>query len=78
MKLSRFRSFQIRFSVSWIKRHEDDLYVQKSIRSGLRARSAFKLIELQEKYRLISPNDFVIDLGAAPGGYEILLLFAIF
>jgi predicted rRNA methylase YqxC with S4 and FtsJ domains len=61
-----------RNSVNWITRHVSDQYVKKAVHEDLRARSAYKLIQIQEKYKFISPKDFVIDLGAAPGG---LVLF---
>jgi 23S rRNA (uridine2552-2'-O)-methyltransferase len=44
--------------------------VAKAKKDGYRARSAYKLIEIQEKYHLIKPGDIVLDLGAAPGGWS--------
>jgi 23S rRNA (uridine2552-2'-O)-methyltransferase len=49
--------------------HFDDHYVKMAQQKGLRSRSAFKLLELQEKYVLIKPGMVVVDLGAAPGGW---------
>ena len=49
--------------------HFDDPYVKLAQQQGLRSRSAFKLVELQEKYGLIKPGMVVVDLGAAPGGW---------
>jgi 23S rRNA (uridine2552-2'-O)-methyltransferase len=49
--------------------HFDDHYVKMAQQKGLRSRSAFKLLELQEKYDLIKPGMLVVDLGAAPGGW---------
>jgi 23S rRNA (uridine2552-2'-O)-methyltransferase len=49
--------------------HFDDHYVKMAQQKGLRSRSAFKLLELQEKYALIKPGMVVVDLGAAPGGW---------
>ena len=56
-------------SKRWLAEHLDDHYVKLAQQQGLRARSAFKLIELQEKYRLVRPGLTVVDLGAAPGGW---------
>ena len=53
----------------WLSEHFDDQYVKQAQQQGLRSRSAFKLIELHEKYGLIRPGMTVVDLGAAPGGW---------
>ncbi|MES1204130.1 MAG: RlmE family RNA methyltransferase [Pseudomonadota bacterium] len=53
----------------WIERQLNDPYVQRAQREGWRARSAFKLIELDEKFQLIKKGAYVIDLGAAPGSW---------
>lgn len=46
-----------------------DRFFQKAKKEGLRARSAYKLAEIQERFRLIRPGAAVLDLGAAPGGF---------
>jgi 23S rRNA (uridine2552-2'-O)-methyltransferase len=56
-------------SSRWLSEHFDDHYVKMAQQKGLRSRSAFKLLELQEKYLLIKPGMVVVDLGAAPGGW---------
>jgi len=56
-------------SNKWLSEHFDDYYVKMAQQKGLRSRSAFKLLELQEKYQLIKPGMVVVDLGAAPGGW---------
>lgn len=56
-------------SKRWLSEHFDDPYVKMAQQQGLRSRSAFKLIELQEKYQLVKPGMTVVDLGAAPGGW---------
>jgi 23S rRNA (uridine2552-2'-O)-methyltransferase len=56
-------------SKRWLNEHFDDHYVRLAQQQGLRSRSAFKLLELQEKYRLIKPGMTIVDLGAAPGGW---------
>jgi 23S rRNA (uridine2552-2'-O)-methyltransferase len=56
-------------SKRWLAEHFDDSYVKLAQQKGYRSRSAFKLLELQEKYDLIRPGMVVVDLGAAPGGW---------
>ncbi len=56
-------------SKRWLSEHFDDHYVKMAQQQGLRSRSAFKLIELQERHELIRPGMVVVDLGAAPGGW---------
>lgn len=56
-------------SRAWIQRHITDPYVRAATRQGLRARSAFKLIEIDDQDRLLRPGMTVIDLGAAPGSW---------
>lgn len=46
-----------------------DRYYKKAKHEGYRSRAAYKLLELQERYRLLRPGDKVVDLGAAPGGW---------
>ncbi len=57
-------------SGAWLREHFDDHYVKEAKRLGLRSRAAFKLMEIQEKDRLIKPGMVVVDLGAAPGGWS--------
>ncbi len=57
-------------SRSWLKEHRDDPYVQQAQREGYRSRACYKLLELQEKDRLIRPGMTVMDLGSAPGGWS--------
>lgn len=52
-----------------MREHFDDHYVKMSQKLGYRSRASFKLLEVQEKDRLIKPGMTVIDLGAAPGGW---------
>lgn len=53
----------------WLERHMNDPYVQRSKAEGYRSRAAYKLIEIDDKYKLLKPGMRVIDLGAAPGGW---------
>lgn len=57
-------------SKAWLKEHRDDPYVQQAQRDGYRSRACYKLLELQEKDRLIKPGMTVVDLGSAPGGWS--------
>ncbi|WP_010598354.1 23S rRNA (uridine(2552)-2'-O)-methyltransferase RlmE [Rickettsiella massiliensis] len=57
-------------SARWLKQHFNDPFVKRAQQEGLRSRSAYKLLELQEKYKLIKPGMTVVDLGAAPGGWS--------
>lgn len=53
----------------WLERHMNDPYVQRSKADGYRSRAAYKLIEIDDKYKLLKPGMRIIDLGAAPGGW---------
>jgi len=57
-------------SKQWLRRHVNDPYVQRSKKEGYRSRSAYKLIEIDEKDRLLKGGLLVVDLGAAPGGWS--------
>jgi 23S rRNA (uridine2552-2'-O)-methyltransferase len=57
-------------SQKWLERQLNDPYVARAKREGYRSRAAFKLIEIDEKYRLLKPSQRVVDLGAAPGGWS--------
>ena len=54
----------------WLERQLDDPYVQQAKRDGLRSRAAYKIIEIDDKYRFLKPGISVVDLGAAPGGWS--------
>ena len=56
-------------SKAWMHEHVNDPYVQKAKAEGYRSRAAFKLMEIDEKDRLLKPGMTVVDLGAAPGGW---------
>jgi len=54
----------------WLERQLNDPYVAQAKRDGYRSRAAYKLIEIDEKYRFLKPGMSVVDLGAAPGGWS--------
>jgi 23S rRNA (uridine2552-2'-O)-methyltransferase len=57
-------------STRWLQRQLNDPYVEEAKRQGYRSRAAFKLIEIDDKRRLLNPGGIVVDLGAAPGGWS--------
>lgn len=61
-------------SQRWLRRQLNDPYVRAAQLEGWRSRAAFKLIELDERYRLIRKGSVVLDLGAAPGGWTQVAL----
>lgn len=56
-------------STRWLKRQLNDPYVAEAQRLGYRSRAAFKLAELDDRFRFLEPGKRVVDLGAAPGGW---------
>jgi 23S rRNA (uridine2552-2'-O)-methyltransferase len=56
-------------STEWLARQLNDPYVSEAQRLGYRSRAAFKLIELDDRFRLLKPGQRVVDLGCAPGGW---------
>ena len=59
-----------RISKNWINKQRRDIYVRKSHIDGYRARSAYKLIEIDEKFKILKNGISVIDLGASPGSWS--------
>jgi 23S rRNA (uridine2552-2'-O)-methyltransferase len=57
-------------STRWLSRQLNDPYVEEAQRRGYRSRAAFKLIEMDDKYRFLKAGMVVVDLGAAPGGWS--------
>ncbi len=63
--MSRSKSSQ-----KWLKEHHDDAYVLQARRDGYRSRAVYKLIEIQHKDQVLKTGQFILDLGAAPGGWS--------
>ncbi|MGN6748890.1 MAG: RlmE family RNA methyltransferase [Xanthobacteraceae bacterium] len=57
-------------SRAWLTRQINDPYVERAKREGFRSRAAFKLAEIDDRYKLLKPGACVVDLGAAPGGWS--------
>ena len=54
----------------WLDRQRRDPYVKRAVKESYRARSAFKLLEINEKHPILTPGDVVIDIGACPGSWS--------
>ena len=59
-----------RTSNAWLREHVNDPYVQRARAEGYRSRASFKLMEIDERDRLIRQGEVVVDLGATPGGWS--------
>ncbi len=59
-----------RISKNWINKQKRDIYVRQSQVDGYRARSAYKLIEIDEKFKILKNGISVIDLGSSPGSWS--------
>jgi 23S rRNA (uridine2552-2'-O)-methyltransferase len=55
---------------AWLERQLNDPYVARAKRDGYRSRAAYKLIEIDDKFRILKSGGRVVDLGAAPGGWS--------
>jgi 23S rRNA (uridine2552-2'-O)-methyltransferase len=60
----------VKSSKQWLRRHVTDPYVRMAKEQGYRSRAAFKLLEINEKEKLLRAGALVVDLGAAPGGWS--------
>jgi 23S rRNA (uridine2552-2'-O)-methyltransferase len=60
-------------SKAWMHEHVTDVYVRRAQQEGYRSRSAYKLLEILDKDKLVRPAMTVVDLGAAPGGWSQVL-----
>ncbi len=61
-------------SVRWLQRQLNDPYVEKAHKEGYRSRAAYKLIELDDRFKFLRPGLAVLDLGAAPGGWTQVIV----
>ena len=59
-----------KISKNWLNKQKKDIYVRQSKVDGYRARSAYKLIEIDEKFKIFKGDMFVIDIGASPGSWS--------
>jgi 23S rRNA (uridine2552-2'-O)-methyltransferase len=66
----KVRSRSRKVNKAWLNDHLNDPYVKLAQREGYRSRAAYKLKEIDESLRLISPGQLVVDLGAAPGAWS--------
>lgn len=66
----RFKEKLSESSKRWLSRQHSDVFVSRAKQNGYRARSAFKLIEIDEKFGFLRDAQCIIDLGAAPGGWS--------
>ena len=57
-------------SQKWILRQINDPFIERAKLEGWRSRAAFKIIEIDQKFKIFKKNKFVVDLGAAPGGWS--------
>ena len=57
-------------SRSWVIKQHRDQFFKKSKTLGYRSRSAFKLIELNQKFKFIKKNSLLLDIGSSPGGWS--------
>ena len=61
-------------SKEWLNRHKNDYYVKKAKQRGYLSRSAFKLIEIDQKYKIIMDSKNIFEFGSSPGGWSQILL----
>jgi 23S rRNA (uridine2552-2'-O)-methyltransferase len=66
VRTAKFRKVS---STAWLQRQLNDPYVVKARKEGYRSRAAYKLLEINEKHKLLKPGQRIIDLGSAPGGW---------
>ena len=59
-----------KISKNWLRKQKKDLFFNQSKIKGFRSRSAFKLIEMNEKFKFIKKNSLLLDLGSSPGGWS--------
>ena len=67
VKTARKRSLS---STLWLERQLNDPFVAQAKRDGYRSRAAYKLLEIDDRHKLLTPGKRIVDLGAAPGGWS--------
>ena len=70
MKILNKKIAQHKSSVAWLQRQASDPYVARAHRDGYRARAAYKLIEMNERFHFLKNGQVVVNLGAAPGSWS--------
>ena len=70
MKILNKKIASHKSSAAWIQRQAADPYVERAHRDGYRARAAYKIIEMNERYHFLKNGQVVVDLGAAPGSWS--------
>lgn len=70
MKILNKKIASHKSSVAWLQRQAADPYVARAHKDGYRARAAYKLIEMDERFHFLKNNQVVVDLGAAPGSWS--------
>ena len=70
MKILNKKIASHKSSAAWIQRQAADPYVERAHKHGYRARAAYKLIEMNERFHFLKNNQVVVDLGAAPGSWS--------
>ena len=69
IKVSSKHGRRTQSSKLWLERQLNDPYVAQAKREGYRSRAAYKLLEIDERHKLLKPGQRIVDLGAAPGGW---------
>ena len=57
-------------SKNWLQRQKNDIYVKKAKNEGYLSRSAYKLIQIDNKYKILKKSNKILELGSAPGGWS--------
>ena len=70
MKITNNKIAKHKSSVAWLQRQAADPYVARAHADGYRARAAYKLIEINDRYKFLKNGQVVVDLGAAPGSWS--------
>ena len=58
----------------WHRRQNKDLYVKKALKEGFVSRSAYKLIEIENKYKILKSSNSILELGSSPGGWTQVIM----